>query len=198
MKNLSIALNVVLFVLVGILFYLHFSGPRSAAVPAGPRKAEAQNGTLKIAYVNIDSLEANYEYFKIKKGELEKQQASIERELNANAQALQKEVSDLQQKASTMTQSEGEAAQRSIVQKNRALQQKEQTLRQQFVEQQTRFNDELQKKLNDFLEQYNADKRYTYILSYSPGLSNILYKDEAYDITKEVIDGLNAASKNQK
>lgn len=198
--NLSIILNIVLFVLVGVLFYFYFAGktPASTAgLPAAHRNDStgATAGMQKIAYVNIDSLESNYNYFKVKKAELEKKQNDIERELNANAQALQKEVAQLQQRASTMTQAEGEAAQRSIMQKNQALQQKEQNLRQQFMEQQARFNDELQQRLNDFLVKYNADKRFAYILSYSKGLSNILYKDEAYDITADVIAGLNAQEK---
>ena len=45
-------------------------------------------------------------------------------------------------------------------------------------------------KLDSFLTEYNKDKRFVYILSYTKG-GFILYKDEALDITKEVVDGMN-------
>ena len=200
MRNLSVVLNVILFLLVGVLFFLHFSGrtPAVAAATPGEKSADAATGSsCNIAYVNIDSLEEHYTYFKEKKDELEKKQRSIEQELNGNAQALQNEVAQLRQKAATMTQAEGEAAQKSIMQKQQALQQKEQNLQQQFMQQQAQFNDELQRRLDDFLTKYNADKKYTYILSYSKGMSNILYKDAAYDITNAVIAGLNAAEEKK-
>ena len=67
-------------------------------------------------------------------------------------------------------------------------------MRAQYAEQENKFNEELQKRLNDFLEKFNSDKKYAYIMSYRTGASNILYKDNKYDITNEVIKGLNEAN----
>jgi outer membrane protein len=193
MKRLSVVLNVILFVLVAVLFYLHFStrtGRTDRTTNTG--KDTSVQSPLRIAFVNIDSLEAHYGYFQQKKVELAKKQEAIQNDLAGRAKALQNEVAQLQKKAPTMTQTEGEAAQKSIMQKQQALQQREQDLRQQFMEEQQQFNMDLHARLDRFLQKYNADKHYTYILSYSEGVSDILYKDPAKDITADVIKGLNA------
>lgn len=193
MKKLSLALIIVLFVLVGILFYLHFStGSTKDSSFTATANDSVTVQPLRIAYVNIDSLEVHYSYFQKKKAELEKKQESIQHDLSSRAKALQDEVAQLQKKAATMTQSEGEAAQKSIMQKQQALQQREQNLRNEFLQDQQQFNEDLHARLDQFLKQYNADKKYTYILSYSSAMSDILYKDSAYNITADVIKGLNA------
>ena len=197
MKKVSIVLNVVLFVLVGILFYLHFAKPAGPGNMATSAAEQHSDSVLRIAYVNIDSLEQHYSYFQVKKEELSKKQESIQKDLSSRAKALQDEVAALQKKASTMTQSQGEAAQKSIMQKQQALQQREQNLRQEFVGEQQQFNTELHNRLDAFLKKYNQDKGYTYILSYSDGLSDILYKEPSNDITADVIRGLNAEETNQ-
>lgn len=192
MKKLSIILNVILFILVGILFYLHFSDVKYASdKDSVSQKDSSQHTDLRIAYVNIDSLEAHYSYFQKKKAELEKKQESIQKELSTRAQAIQNDIAQLQKKAPTMTQSEGEAAQRKIIEKRQALQNKEQDLRQTLMNDQQKFNEDLHNRLNQFLEKYNVGKDYTYILSYSSAVSDILYKDSSYDITEDVVTGLN-------
>src|SRR5690606_3831157 len=149
----------------------------------------------RIAYVDLDSVEAHYEYFKEKKAELEKRQQAIDNELKANLRSLQNEAADFQRRANNnqLTQSEGEAAQRSLMQKQQQLEVKRQNLSQQYMEQEAKFNEDLQKRLDDFLKKFNADKKYAFIFSYRAGASNILYKDESLDITEAVIKGLNAA-----
>lgn len=151
-----------------------------------------------VAYVDIDTVEAHYGYFKEKKAELEKKQQAIDNELKANVRALQNEAADFQRRANTMTQSEGESAQRALYEKQQQLEGKAQNLRSQYAEQENKFNEELQKRLNDFLQQFNSSKKYAYILSYRSGASNILFKDEQYDITTEVIKGLNEADESVK
>lgn len=196
MKNLSYVLNAILFVLVGVLFYLHFAGSAAlGAKGAAPGTDSAANAPLRIAYVNIDSLESQYSYFQEKKAELEKKQESIQNDLSSRARSLQNELAELQKKAPTLTQAQGEAAQQGLMKKQQALQQREQQLRQEYLQQQQDFNVELHRRLDSFLNAYNADKGYSYIFSYSEGISEILYKDSAFDITADVIRGLNAAEK---
>lgn len=165
------------------------SSPAAAAKDGGA----ASNSAFIIAYVDIDTVEAHYDYFKVKKAELEKKQQAIDNELNANVRALQNEAADFQRRvnANSVTQAEGESTQRALYNKQQQLESKAQNMRSEYAEQENKFNEELQKRLNDFLAKYNADKRYAYILSYRTGASNVLYKDDKYDITTEVIKGLN-------
>ena len=169
-----------------------------AAAATGDSNSATVNKGFIIAYVDIDTVEANYNYFKEKKAELEKKQQAIDNELKANVRALQNEAADFQRKAQSMTQAEGEAAQRTLYDKQQQLEGKAQNMRSQYAEQENKFNEELQHRLNDFLQKFNSDKKYAYILSYRSGASNVLYKDEQYNITNEVIAGLNEANVPEK
>ncbi|RBL88486.1 OmpH family outer membrane protein [Chitinophaga flava] len=167
------------------------SGNNAPATPAAGTNAPAA-ASFKIAYVDLDSLEAHFEYFKEKKSQLEQKQQGMDNQLKAKARALQSEYQDLQRKASTLTQEQGEAAQRSLMAKQQQLEQEAQNMRAEYAQSETKFNEELQKKLDDFLKSFNADKRFAYIFSYRTGQSNILYVDSSYDVTAEVIKGMNA------
>ncbi len=195
MKQVSLVINCVLVVLVALLLYWHFS-QKEAAAPAGPltRKDSAilSSSGFKIAYVNLDSLEANYGFFRESNAAFNKKQAAMESDLSRDAHTLQDEEAQLQQKASTLTQAEGESEQKALMLKQQQLQVKEQNMRQELLNEQASFQDELQGKLDRFLEKYNVNRKFAYILAYSRGLNNLLYKDSAYDITNDVIAGLNS------
>jgi outer membrane protein len=168
-------------------------GSNTIAPTSNTTSNASTQGGFKIAYVDLDSLEAHFEYFKEKRGILEQKQVQMDNQLKGKARALQSEYEDLQRRASTLTQEQGEAAQRSLMAKQQQLEQEAQNLRSAYTEQETKFNEELQKRLDDFLKSFNSDKRFAYIFSYRTAASNILYKDEAYDITADVIKGMNSA-----
>ena len=52
MKNLSLILNAVLLVAVGILYYLHFSGKNDQPASSG---FVTEGGNLALAFINSDS-----------------------------------------------------------------------------------------------------------------------------------------------
>ncbi|MBV7531797.1 OmpH family outer membrane protein [Chitinophaga sp. sic0106] len=163
----------------------------NAPAASTTNNAATAAASFKIAYVDLDSLEARFEYFKEKRAELEKKQQSMDNTLQAKARSLQNEFEDLQRRAQTLTQEQGENAQRSILAKKQQLEQEAAQMRATYSEQEAKFNDELQTRLDNFLEAFNKDKRFAYIFSYRKGVSNILWKDSNYDITTEVIKGMN-------
>jgi outer membrane protein len=55
---------------------------------------------------------------------------------------------------------------------------------------------ELKNKIEEFLKEYNKTKNYSYIVSYEQGI--FYYKDTVYNITSEVISGLNEIYKLKK
>src|SRR5690625_7991356 len=114
MKKLSLILNIVLFVLVGILFYLHFSSkPQEKPVQEFAEQTN-QPPSLRISYVNLDSLEAHYTYFQEKIAELDKKRQNIQSELSRKQNEIQNDIEDLQKRASSLTQAEGEKIQKKI------------------------------------------------------------------------------------
>ena len=124
MKNLSLVLNVVLLAAVGYLYYHAFSGSKSKVVAkADDLKSPAVAGpTGKVAYINMDSVEINYSYFKSLKAEFENKQQAGNNSLEAQQKKFQGRMQQLQQKAQTMTPQEQEAASAEIQQMQEQLQ----------------------------------------------------------------------------
>jgi outer membrane protein len=52
-----------------------------------------------------------------------------------------------------------------------------------------RRQNEIKAKIEEYLREYNNASAYTYIVSYEPGL--FYYKDTAYNITADLVKGLN-------
>ncbi len=198
MKNLSYILNAILFVLVGVLFYLHFSSKKSINQPQ-VIKTDGKTVTVpQIAYVDLDSLQENYTFFKIKKAELESKQKSMEAELNRSVSAFQSEYQSLVQKAQTMTEEEGMAAQEKLQKKQQDIEMRRQSMESKFMSETADFNMKLQEKIVAFLKKYNEDGKYSYILPYAKDQINLLYVNEAYNITGDVIKGMNDEYTSEK
>jgi len=194
MKNASLILSTLAFIGVLVLFGLHFSGNKDMGkhMPPPIEGGKPGAGSGRIAYVNIDTLEAHYEYLKNKKDDFNKRQASIESELQNSAQRMQNDYIALQQKQQqgTLTQAEGEAGQKRLMQMQQSLETRRQAVTEQLLKERDNFNQEIQKNLDSFLTEYNKDKGYDYILSYSKG-NVIMYADKRLDITEDVIKGMN-------
>lgn len=148
----------------------------------------------RIAYVDIDSLETHYEYFKNKKAEFTRRQESMESELQRSAAQLQSEVANYQKKGQNggfTSQAEVEAAGRRLQQMEQSLATRREALANTLLKDQDAFNKEIQKRLDEFLEGYVQDKPFDYVLSYSKN-GSILYANKALDVTQDVIEGMNA------
>jgi outer membrane protein len=199
MKNLSLALNLVLFILVGVLFYLHFSSKKQNGAVPQIIKTDGKSVTVpQIAYIDIDSFQTHYDYFKTGKAKLEARQKSMEAELQRSMSSFQAEYNALVQKAQTMTEEEGMAAQQKLAEKQQKIEERKESMDMQFMKETQDFNVELQERIIAFLKKYNANGAYTYILPYSKESINLLYVNDAYNITNDVLKGMNeeyAASK---
>lgn len=155
------------------------------------------NTGLKIAYVNIDTLQNNLDFFKVKKEEFDKKEAAARGELATLQRNLQNEYVAFQKaaQAGTLTQADGEAKQKRLGQMQENLQTKQANLEADFAKQLDEFNQELKKRLDDYLAKYNKDKHYDFILSHGNG-SQILLANPAYEITADVIKGMNEDAKS--
>lgn len=199
MKNTATVLSALSLIGVLILFGMHFSGKKTNEPVQGAKTSSATemvNGAGRIAYVNIDTLEAHYEYLKNKKDQFKKRQQDVDAELQRSAQQIQNDYMNVQKKAqaNTLTQSEYEAAEKRLTQMQQSLETRKQVLTEQLLKEQDDFNKDLQLRLDKFLEGYNQDKHFDYILSYSQG-GSILFTNKELDITNDVIKGMNQAAK---
>ncbi|MBQ6203433.1 MAG: OmpH family outer membrane protein [Prevotella sp.] len=168
--------------------------------PKVDEKPASQNAPaeLKIAFVEVDSIMTQYTFCKEKSAELEKKGNNIQKTLAQKQQALQNAAVKFQQdiQANKYTQQQAEAVQAGLQKQNNDLQVLNQRLSSEFQQETEKFNQELRKNIQQYLAEYNKDKKYSVIFSKQG--DNILFADKAYDITNEVVAGLNKAYKAPK
>ncbi len=196
MKQLSTVLNIVLLVAVGVLFYLHFSSSPSKkeniAEKSSTRHVDSCLGAPVIAFVDLDSLNANVDYIKSKKKEIESEQNSISSEYNSSYKQMENDKNDfIKKKGNTMTQNEAEEFQAKLMQRQQQVENTRQIKTQNLAQKSAGIMESMQRDLKAFLNEYNKDHKYTYILATGTGLDYVLYKDSANNITKDVVKGLN-------
>ncbi len=153
---------------------------------------------LKIAYVEVDSIMTQYTFCKEQSELLEKKSQNIQNTLNQKGQSLQAAAMKFQQDVQNnkYTQQQAEAVQANLQKQQGDLQNLQQRLGAEFQAETEKFNVALRDSLNHYLAQYNKAKKYTLILTKQG--DNILYADKSYDITNDVIAGLNKAYKPSK
>ena len=97
MKNLSIVLNVVLFVAVIVLYVLYFSDHKSPETAMTSKVAGTADAT-KIVYINTDTLLNNYQLAVELNEAFLKKQEDRRTELNIKAKAIDQEGTEFQRK----------------------------------------------------------------------------------------------------
>lgn len=197
MKNGLIALNVVLLIAVGVLFYLHFSSTNKTMTNSKNTNTTANtgNGECRIAYFEMDSLTNNFSMIKDVKTELAKEEDQMNGELNGMQKMYNDRIAQYQKQGQSMTQVESEKANRDILQLQETLRNRKQQMDQKYQDLYSRKMQEVKSKIEDFLKEYNKSHGYSYILSYEPGF--IYYRDTAYNITADLLKGLNAQYKKK-
>jgi len=200
MKNILLAVNAILIIAVATLFFLHFKYHKQLDNISDKviRQDTMAKRPLMIAYVDLDSIQEKYEYYKEKMTEFEKKKENADRDLNSAFQKIENERVTFVQRGNSITQVEAEAFQRDYTRKMQNLENQKRTVESQIQEDGIRTMDELRKRINDFLVEYNKQKNYSYIFSYSSGLNVLFYKDTAYNITNEVVAGLNDTYKKSR
>ena len=120
MKKLSLWLNVILIVAVAGIYFLHFSGNTSKKSEIVADDAEQLiDRDYEIAYVDIDTLVANYDLFIDKREELEQKKNESEAELQVKSKSFEREVLDFQNKVSKglITRTKAQMLQQELAQK---------------------------------------------------------------------------------
>ena len=196
MKYLPIILNVILFALVGHLYYLNSKLTKNTTSQIVMPPA-SMNGGARIAYVNGDTLDANYEWLKAQKEAIQQRMTNAEKSLSNKEEALMKDASALQEKfqSGTMTQADAEKADMALRQRAQKLEEEKARLSKSLGEDQKKAFNDLYANVETKLKTLSSQIGYDYILSYSRG-GQILLANDSLDITKEVLELLNA--KEQK
>ena len=208
--KISMILNVVLVFAVAVLYYLHFSAPNSASSVGqnGDSTIVSQQNIMspkeikasKIVFVNSDILNKEYNFVKDLTAAAQVKQQRLEGAYQTKAEKFQKDYTELQQKASQglLSENQGIAAQEDLKKRKDELDKMEAQL-QTMVEEIQRSNEEVRKTVVDYVKEYNKKANYNFILTHTDGPGGLLIlANDSLDITREILDGLNAQYKEKK
>lgn len=176
-------------------------GKKASATEAkqnGLPKAGANDGKAEVAFVDIDTLAAQYEYCVEGQKALMAKQNSYRSQLEAKGQALQNAMVAYQKKMQSgeiSTESQAKAAQEQLVRQQAQVEKYQKSVEDQMAVATQAYQETLRDSLRSFLADYNKDGRYKMILSRSG--DNILYADKSLDITNDVVAGLNKRYKKK-
>ncbi|MBM3443050.1 MAG: OmpH family outer membrane protein [Bacteroidetes bacterium] len=192
MKLPQTLINIALALAVAVLFYLHISG-RTATQAGAAQVANGPAVIPKLAYVDLDSIQIKYLYYKQKMDEFEQRKEGADRELNSAFQKIENERVAFAQRGNAITQVEAENFQREYTRKMQNLENQKRNLENDIQQEGVKTMEDLKKRINDFLERYNKAHSYSLIFSTSSTINVLFHKDTAFNITDDVVAGLNAA-----
>ena len=197
MRNIAIVPGLLALLLTGVLFYVVYHKPQPVpAVISTDHSSQSASNNLRMAYFNLDSLEAHYQYFKDVLDQVKSKESEMNAELSGMEKNYQKKISEWQKKAPTMSQTESQEAQQEYAQMQQNYQMRKQTLQESLMKHNEDLKTDIRRKIEDYLKEYNKTKGYNYIISYDAN-SFIYLKDTANNITDDLVGGLNAAYKKK-
>ena len=199
MKNGLLVWNVLLTIAAGYLLITHFTKKKDSPI-ARDWKQDSLSASqpFRLAYFEMDSVQANAYMVKDVQAEIEKREKEYSGQLSQYEAAYRNKLQEYQQKerGGTMTQADYEKAQLDLKQLEDRLKGKRQELDQQYQDFVMRSQLNLKKAIEEFISEYNKEKQYTYIVSYEQGL--FYYKDTVFNITADLVKGLNQQYKAKK
>lgn len=203
MKSLQSILLWVIAAAVAVLYVLHFSAGKKATEPKAGVVVKDSAGNelpqhIKVAYIDLDTVQKYYEFFKLKNDDLEREKTRYDNQIQSDLNKLERDRVEFLKRGNAITQVEAEKFQQEYQTRYQQIGQRQQSLQGQHLENQSRAIDEIQKKINEYLKEYNKKGKYNFIFSTQEGNPTLYYKDTAFNITPEVIKGLNEAYKQTK
>ena len=186
-------------VLVGLLYYFHFTHVDLSKLSFKSKRTDTAvvaAGHFKMAYFEMDSVDKNYEYAKFIRESLKKREFALNSELNNLRTKYQRIMAEWQKKGANISQAESDKMNRDYEQMKEEFNAKQKELNDEYESVKYNMYVDANKRISEYLKEYNRDKGYNYIIADQSNL--FYYKDTVYNITQELIAGLNTLYKQDK
>lgn len=199
--------SAVLLIAVGYLF-VQFQGLKKDTDPQPSELLEDfenqedsdSDGSMKIGYVRGDSLMLNYLFVQDEQDALLQKQTASENKLKRalkKAEDKDKQWVDFFNSGSA-TESDQQLYQQEMMELQYSLQQSELNEQQKLAKAEMEFQQEFVDRISEYLERYAKENGLDLVFNYERGGMTLLYSVDAYDVTSEVIAGLNAEYQKEK
>lgn len=165
---------------------------QDAAEAQKPAANDTETAGLRIAFVEVDTLMSQYQFCRDYNIVLNKKAENAQNTLAAKQRALQQHAAAVQKKYESngfTTRDELERAQNSLQKESQNLAELEQRLGNELAMEQAKLTEEMRDSIQVFLKTFNKSKKYDFILTKQG--DNLLLANPKYDITKQVVAGLN-------
>ncbi len=173
---------------------------KNASASTTSSNSSSSSNEGDIAYINIDSLTVYYDFYVEVKERSEKNQVEASRQFQQQEIQLQSEAESFQKRAS-----QGLLSENAVKKEQQDLQTKYQMLERQkaskseaLMLQNGKDMDQIFANIENVLEEYKNEKGYKVVLGTQKGAATILYADKNLDITKPVLELLNAKYKSEQ
>ena len=186
-----------LFLTAAIAFALASCNQASQQEAAANGESKPNTG-MRIAYVQLDTLMSQYKLYKDYSEVLARKGTNIQNTLEQKQRTLEQHANAMQKKYETngfTTRDELERAQNNLQKEQMELQERAERLNGEFNAEQMRINEEARDSIQAFLKVYNQEKKYDYVMVKAG--DNLLIANPDYDITAEIVDGLNKRYKGK-
>jgi outer membrane protein len=201
MKYISTIFSAAALVLVGIVYFVQHReiGQLKKEVATARAAGGQSSGTnFKIAYFDLDTLQEKYEFMKDVKNQAIDRENQMNQDLATRDRKNQQQIDAWRQKGNTMTPTEAEEANRQLQEMQQEFTNHKQELEQSFYKFQEGKREEIRGQIEKFIKEYNKDRNFAYIIAYDHANSFIYNKDTIYNITNDLVDGLNASYASYK
>ena len=186
MKRLNYLVNG-LAALALIVLFSQCTGKADNQTATTSGQASGELTGMKIAYVEIDTLLAQYNFCVDLNEGMVKKSENVRMTINQKAREFQTKY----QNNAYLSPERAQQEYNRIAKLEQDLQALSNKLQSELMSENEKNSLQLRDSINAFLKEYNKTKGYSMIIS-NTGFDNLLYADSIYNITKEIVDGLNA------
>ncbi len=196
-RSICIGFSVALMTSAMVLSGCGNNATDTVETPSGDVQGNAPAGGMKIAYVEVDSLMSQYKFCQEYTSVLQKKSNNARNTINQKGKQLQAAIENFQQKLQNngfTSREQAESVQATLQRQDQDLQELQNRLALELDEETNKYNNALRDSLQNFLREYNKTKKYDLILSKAG--DNLLWAEKRYDITTDVVNGLNKRYKS--
>jgi outer membrane protein len=152
---------------------------------------------LPVAYVDMDSIIAKYNFAIDANDKLVNKYEDSQAKLNKKIKTFENDYKNFlhkEQNNAFMSRERYEKEKERLIKKEQELQELSTQLSQEYMMENQKLVQQFNDSIDNFLKVYNADGRY-HLIFRNTATDNIMLAAEEYNITDEVVDGLNARYK---
>lgn len=143
-----------------------------------------------MAYVDTGQLMEQYHEMQEARKTFELKSAEWQAKADTLQQELELAIHDYERNRTSLTSAEADAMLRELETKRLQFVQYQQSVSQQAKEEDDKLTAEVFEKVNLYMREYGKQHHYKIIFGTTSG-GNIIYADDAIDITQDVLNGLN-------